>query len=387
VQLCLTSTASALLRSPRARVLYVSTKASFPSARLSDLVRETLQLRHSMLQALNGEPDMCATCPAYAELLAESARKQGLRGSLEDAATRKAVEARLLTDPQAAIGEEVRMALRRVLVVNVFDGHSLLAVLRDIIAQLEGVDDDVATASAAASESGADSGSGGSGTGGGSGEKDVPVPTEGFAGMLGNPAAAIPRIRIDPPASSSAAVTASSQRSGTSAGPGAAPSTGSAGAALQTQLLVIDSISGAVGSTLGGSKNYTGHALMCEAGKLMQFVAKRFHVAVVVTNNVVVDRGGDGSGAQGAESGNTAGWRPALGPSWSYVPDTTVALTHLQQGTLYDRSASITGAAYLLKSNGRVLAREAVSPAALAADPMSVLAPFTVPANISTATL
>jgi RAD51-like protein 3 len=95
-----------------------------------------------------------------------------------------------------------------------------------------------------------------------------------------------------------------------------------AGAYVHTlRLLLVDSVTSLVSPTLGGEKsNKLGHGLMMTIGKTLSAIAALAHVAVVVTNNSVVNM----SGAYGA--GGAEVFKASLGASWSYCPTVQVMI-------------------------------------------------------------
>ncbi|XP_043574667.1 DNA repair protein RAD51 homolog 4 isoform X2 [Chiloscyllium plagiosum] len=90
------------------------------------------------------------------------------------------------------------------------------------------------------------------------------------------------------------------------------------GACCSVKAVVIDSVSALLSSILGGHQ-LEGMSLMMQLARELKTIARELNVAVIVTNSVVQDSGGGGGGV-----------KPALGRSWSYVPNVRVLL---QRGT------------------------------------------------------
>ncbi|XP_006890969.1 PREDICTED: DNA repair protein RAD51 homolog 4 isoform X1 [Elephantulus edwardii] len=78
------------------------------------------------------------------------------------------------------------------------------------------------------------------------------------------------------------------------------------------KVVVVDSVTAVVSPLLGGQQR-EGLALMMQLARELKTVARDLGVAVLVTNHVTRDR----------DSGNL---KPALGRSWSFVPNTRVLL-------------------------------------------------------------
>ncbi|XP_012784919.2 DNA repair protein RAD51 homolog 4 isoform X2 [Ochotona princeps] len=85
--------------------------------------------------------------------------------------------------------------------------------------------------------------------------------------------------------------------------------TGSSG---MMKVVVVDSVTAVVSPLLGGQQR-EGLALMMQLARELKTLARDLGMAVVVTNHVTQDR----------ESGKV---KPALGRSWSFVPNTRVLL-------------------------------------------------------------
>nr|XP_056720863.1 DNA repair protein RAD51 homolog 4 [Euleptes europaea] len=83
-------------------------------------------------------------------------------------------------------------------------------------------------------------------------------------------------------------------------------------ASAPVKILVVDSVSAVIYPLLG-SRQPDGMALMMHVARELKTLAKELGVAVLVTNHVTRD----------ASSGQT---KPALGRSWSFVPNTRVLL-------------------------------------------------------------
>eukprot|EP00026_Physarum_polycephalum_P011473 Phypoly_transcript_11703.p1 GENE.Phypoly_transcript_11703~~Phypoly_transcript_11703.p1 ORF type:complete len:338 (+),score=16.05 Phypoly_transcript_11703:116-1129(+) len=81
------------------------------------------------------------------------------------------------------------------------------------------------------------------------------------------------------------------------------------------KLVVIDSIGGLLSPIIG--KQQQGHSLMTNISRLIKDMAMEYHIAFLVTNYVV--SGGDA---------DRATFKPALGMSWSYAPNTQITLYH-----------------------------------------------------------
>eukprot|EP00698_Gefionella_okellyi_P001368 TRINITY_DN11312_c0_g1_i2.p1 TRINITY_DN11312_c0_g1~~TRINITY_DN11312_c0_g1_i2.p1 ORF type:complete len:258 (+),score=41.07 TRINITY_DN11312_c0_g1_i2:78-851(+) len=77
------------------------------------------------------------------------------------------------------------------------------------------------------------------------------------------------------------------------------------------RLLIVDSVASCIMPILGGQQPH-GHAMMATVGRLLNRIAQKHQIAVLITNYMV---GADGSGV-----------KPALGESWSHVPSTQMLL-------------------------------------------------------------
>lgn len=84
------------------------------------------------------------------------------------------------------------------------------------------------------------------------------------------------------------------------------------GASGTMKVVVVDSVTAVVSPLLGGQQR-EGLALMMQLARELKTLARDLGMAVVVTNHVTQDR----------ESGKV---KPALGRSWSFVPNTRVLL-------------------------------------------------------------
>ncbi|XP_067866281.1 DNA repair protein RAD51 homolog 4 isoform X2 [Heterodontus francisci] len=89
------------------------------------------------------------------------------------------------------------------------------------------------------------------------------------------------------------------------------------GARSSVKAVVIDSAAAVLSSILGGH-HLEGISLMMQLARELKTMARELGVAVIVTNCVVQDSGG--------------GVKPALGRSWSYVPNIRVLLQHRTEG-------------------------------------------------------
>eukprot|EP01027_Heterolobosea_sp_BB2_P016940 GEZU01024041.1.p1 GENE.GEZU01024041.1~~GEZU01024041.1.p1 ORF type:complete len:217 (+),score=16.48 GEZU01024041.1:510-1160(+) len=77
------------------------------------------------------------------------------------------------------------------------------------------------------------------------------------------------------------------------------------------RLIIVDSIGSLIAPILGGLKNPTGHVLMIQVARTLKTIATSYEIGVLVTNYTV-------------SSG--AGFKAALGESWTYVPNTQITL-------------------------------------------------------------
>ncbi|KAM3852160.1 DNA repair protein RAD51 homolog 4 isoform 2-T3 [Vipera latastei] len=77
------------------------------------------------------------------------------------------------------------------------------------------------------------------------------------------------------------------------------------------KLLIVDSISAVICPFLG-LRQPDGMALMMHLAREMKTLAKEFGIAILLTNHVTRDAGG--------------GFKPALGRSWSFIPNTRLLL-------------------------------------------------------------
>ncbi|XP_048413521.1 DNA repair protein RAD51 homolog 4 isoform X1 [Stegostoma tigrinum] len=105
-------------------------------------------------------------------------------------------------------------------------------------------------------------------------------------------------------------------------------------ACSSVKAVVIDSVSAVLSSLLGGHQ-LEGMSLMMQLARELKMMARELNVAVIVTNSVVQDPGGRGV-------------KPALGRSWSYVPNVRVLL---QRGTGGDGLQPAKRTATILKSS------------------------------------
>ncbi|KAM6164765.1 DNA repair protein RAD51 homolog 4 isoform 5-T5 [Rhynchocyon petersi] len=90
------------------------------------------------------------------------------------------------------------------------------------------------------------------------------------------------------------------------------------GSSSTVKVVVVDSVTAVVSPLLGGQQR-EGLALMMQLARELKMLARDLGVAVVVTNNVTRDR----------DSGRL---KPALGRSWSFVPNTRILL-NVGEGT------------------------------------------------------
>ncbi|XP_059829046.1 DNA repair protein RAD51 homolog 4 isoform X1 [Hypanus sabinus] len=104
-----------------------------------------------------------------------------------------------------------------------------------------------------------------------------------------------------------------------------------AGAHSSLKAIVVDSITAVLSPILGGHQ-IEGMALMMQLARELKTLARELAIAVIVTNYLVRDTGG--------------GMKPALGCSWSYVPNVRVLL---QRGS--DSAGPAGGSATILKSS------------------------------------
>ncbi|XP_060704206.1 DNA repair protein RAD51 homolog 4 [Hemiscyllium ocellatum] len=107
------------------------------------------------------------------------------------------------------------------------------------------------------------------------------------------------------------------------------------GPRCSVKVVVIDSVSALLSSILGGHQ-LEGMSLMMQLARELKTIARELNVAVIVTNSVVQDSGGGG------------GVKPALGRSWSYVPNVRVLL---QRGTEGAALQPVKRTATILKSS------------------------------------
>ncbi|XP_078404574.1 DNA repair protein RAD51 homolog 4 isoform X1 [Cetorhinus maximus] len=105
------------------------------------------------------------------------------------------------------------------------------------------------------------------------------------------------------------------------------------GARSSVKAVVIDSVSAVLSSILGGHQ-LEGMSLMMQLARELKTMARELGVAVIVTNCVVQDTGG--------------GVKPALGRSWSYVPNIRILLQHRTEGV---GPHSVKRSATILKSS------------------------------------
>lgn len=97
--------------------------------------------------------------------------------------------------------------------------------------------------------------------------------------------------------------------------------TGSSGT---VKVVVVDSVTAVVSPLLGGQQR-EGLALMMQLARELKTLARDLGLAVVVTNHVTRDR----------DSGKL---KPALGRSWSFVPNTRILLSITEEAGASERS-------------------------------------------------
>lgn len=97
--------------------------------------------------------------------------------------------------------------------------------------------------------------------------------------------------------------------------------TGSSGT---VKVVVVDSVTAVVSPLLGGQQR-EGLALMMQLARELKTLARDLGLAVVVTNHVTRDR----------DSGKL---KPALGRSWSFVPNTRILLSITEESGASERS-------------------------------------------------
>jgi len=118
------------------------------------------------------------------------------------------------------------------------------------------------------------------------------------------------------------------------------------------RLLVLDCLPTVIYPVLGGKGNHVGHAALTEIGSILHRLAKNQNLAVIVLNGTVgekvEDTGSTVTGSAPAVSGtqitaNTSfpspsslHLRPALGLTWSFVPDVSILVTRQSQKTAVD---------------------------------------------------
>ncbi|KAI0222669.1 DNA repair protein RAD51-like protein 4 [Lamellibrachia satsuma] len=81
------------------------------------------------------------------------------------------------------------------------------------------------------------------------------------------------------------------------------------------KLVIVDCVAAVISPVLGGSQT-DGHAYMMHVSRILKTLAVEYSVAVLITNNVVY---GDGGAT-----------RPAMGRTWSHVPNTRIELVKPQ---------------------------------------------------------
>ncbi|MEW5301985.1 MAG: hypothetical protein WDW36_004804 [Sanguina aurantia] len=91
--------------------------------------------------------------------------------------------------------------------------------------------------------------------------------------------------------------------------------------ALQTRVLIVDSISAIITPILGGMQHSQGHTLMMSLSRMLKQLMQQFRLSVMVTNHVVSAGGGTGPTPAPAAAGSGSGppplqHRPALGEHW-----------------------------------------------------------------------
>ena len=115
------------------------------------------------------------------------------------------------------------------------------------------------------------------------------------------------------------------------------------GESAPPSLLVVDGLGALLNQSLAGSnRQHIGHAMMSEIGHALHRLAKSSRCAVVVTNTVLGMANGNNKLSGTGSSDDRPTPRPALGPSWQPIPDTTLVLMP---------PAGASAPALLIKSN------------------------------------
>lgn len=99
----------------------------------------------------------------------------------------------------------------------------------------------------------------------------------------------------------------------------------------QLRLVIVDCLAAVVSPVLGGQQIH-GHSLMVNLSRILKSLAVEHSLAVVVTNNVVVD----------SSWSSPFSTKPALGPTWAHVPSTRVFIKKQTESSETKRIATIT---------------------------------------------
>jgi hypothetical protein len=301
-QLCCAAAVVTALTRPDQGALYITTKPERLHARLYALAAATLRVRVDAILApssttpqhpppsssSSSASSLAAALPAAAAAAAAALLKAG--DGAEPAggpASAVAVEERLRASPEEAIDVEARDVLRRIRVCRALTAREVLDALADTAAYMADPPGPEATMDAGPASDGV-----GDGT-------TSPPPQPGLLPVL----------------------------------------------------LVLDGLHAVVAPLLGGpSSSWAGHGLMSEIGKRLHWLARVHHMAIVVTNTAVAERGGGGNAGKRARTGGAGlaeEWdaeasdlpaaaagvistrpalRPGLGPTWAAMPDVSLLL-------------------------------------------------------------
>lgn len=333
----------------------VSLAALFPHSalRIEQSVRESIA---SAGESMAGIADM----PSFVRSNVEANLRASI--NLEMTSPLSAADPAVLAHMFA---HEAKLCLEQISLYQVFDAWSLLALLRELERWLVNNGDSAAAGGAASdalsSQCDTSLGAGDGAAASGSGSRDVDAsssqqessaaegdsddaPPPGAHYLAQPPPLAYSLLPAGKASSSADTNDASGDPSANDSG-GAMRTGGFALPSLRPRLLVIDSIGALLAPSLGGGpRQHTGHAIMAECGRCLIRVSRAHGVMVLVTNSVVADRDAPFAGgrspspppaaaavsmdaqASSSTSQQQQLWKPALGPSWRYVPDISLLM-------------------------------------------------------------
>jgi len=96
--------------------------------------------------------------------------------------------------------------------------------------------------------------------------------------------------------------------------------------APKVSLLIIDSLSALISPLLGMPRHSQGYTLLACISRTLRCLSQEGPLAVVVTNHLVVQRGGQHGGLGAGAVPGTRGLGPAMGETWRNQPHTRLQL-------------------------------------------------------------